>query len=134
MHLLKTTPFRAIGLFLIVLLLAAACIYHFRESQGFTDMMPSFIPWRTELVYITGILELVLALLILIPSTRRSSGIWTAFYLVLIFPANIYAALNGIPAPGQTETSQTALWARLLFQPLLIWWVIWCTKYPKKDA
>ncbi|WP_020620276.1 DoxX family protein [Paenibacillus daejeonensis] len=128
MRLLQTTVPRAIGLILFAGLFVAACLYHFREAEGFAAMLPDFVPLRLELVYATGILELILAILLLIPATRRRAGNWTAIYLVLIFPANIYAAFYGIPAPGQTETSQTALWIRLLFQPLLIWWVIWASR------
>lgn len=127
MRLLQTTWPRAIGLLLFAGLFIAACLYHFREADGFAAMLPDFVPLRLQIVYATGILELILAILLLLPRTRRRAGIWTAIYLVLIFPANIYAAIYGIPAPGQDETSQSALWIRLLFQPLLVWWVLWAS-------
>ncbi|GBF75781.1 hypothetical protein PA598K_04213 [Paenibacillus sp. 598K] len=128
MRLLQTTWPRAIGLLLFAGLFIAACLYHFREADGFAAMLPDFVPLRLQIVYATGILELILAILLLLPQTRRRAGIWTAIYLVLIFPANIYAAMYGIPAPGQDETSQSALWIRLLFQPLLVWWVLWASR------
>ncbi|ANY65941.1 hypothetical protein BBD42_05275 [Paenibacillus sp. BIHB 4019] len=126
----RTTAARFIGCVLFALLFVAAGFYHFREAQGFAEMLPDFVPLRLEIIYATGIAEWIFALLLLVPAVRRQTGNWIVWYLVLIFPANIYAAIYGIPAPGSTDTSQAALWIRLLFQPLLIWWVWWATRLP----
>ncbi|MBD2843719.1 hypothetical protein IDH44_00830 [Paenibacillus sp. IB182496] len=127
----RTTVPRAIALVLFSVFFAAACAYHFREAEGFAAMLPSFVPWRLEIVYVTGGVELLLAVLIQLPAFRRRAGNWTAIYLILIFPANIYAAIAGVPAPGQEETSAALLWGRLAFQPLIIWWVWWATRLPR---
>ncbi|WP_173105185.1 DoxX family protein [Bacillus sp. KH172YL63] len=119
---------KILGLFLFSVFFFGAGVSHFIEAQGFAKMIPPFIPLKEELVYITGIIEFLLAFLLLIPKTREKAGIITAIYLVLIFPANIYAAMKGIPAPGQEETNHLLLWIRLLFQPLLIWWVLSVSK------
>lgn len=119
---------KMIGLVLFSLFFIVAGVVHFTQVEGFASMIPDIIPFRNMIVYATGIIEWVLAILLLIPSTRRQAGIWTAIYLVLIFPANIYAAIAGIPAPGSDEVNKTLLWVRLLFQPLLIWWVLAVSK------
>ncbi|OXM13830.1 hypothetical protein CGZ75_20855 [Paenibacillus herberti] len=123
-----------IGLILFAVLMTSACVYHFREPDGFAAMLPDWVPLRLEIIYATAILELVIAILILIPATRGWTGLFTALYLVLIFPANLYAAAKGIPAPGSESASYTALWLRAAAQPLLIWWVLWCTRYPSRDT
>lgn len=91
-------------------------------------MFPDFVPFKEAVIYISGIIEWGLAILLLFPKTRRKAGISTAIYLVLIFPANIYAAIYDIPAPWSEDKSQMVLWIRLLFQPLLIWWVLAVSK------
>ncbi|WP_430784691.1 DoxX family protein [Virgibacillus flavescens] len=106
----------------------AAGFSHFIYVDGFASMFPEFVPFKSSIVYATGLIEWLLALLMLNPKTRKTAGGYTAIYLVLIFPANIYAALYEIPAPWTNDTSQTALWVRLLFQPLLIWWVLIVTR------
>ncbi|WP_319418039.1 DoxX family protein [Virgibacillus necropolis] len=87
-------------------------------------MFPEFVPFKRSIVFASGLVEWLLAILLLIPKTRNKAGRYTAIYLVIIFPANIYAAIYGIPAPWSAQTGQVALWIRLLFQPLLIWWVL----------
>nr|MDF9458285.1 hypothetical protein [Bacillus pumilus] len=55
-----------------------------------------------------------------------------AVYLVLIFPANLFAAREGIPFPGQKSTDQALLWIRLIGQPILIIWAMSIAKWEKK--
>ncbi|MBD1371434.1 DoxX family protein [Hazenella sp. IB182357] len=124
---------KLLGLVLFSFFFFLAGVFHFIEVQGFANMIPDFIPFRVELVYMTGIIEFILAVFLLIPKTRETTGMITAIYLILIFPANIYAAVKGIPAPGQEEANQTLLWVRLLFQPLMIWWVWAVSKSEQKD-
>jgi uncharacterized membrane protein len=122
---------KVLGLILFSFFFFLAGVFHFIEAQGFAKMIPEFIPLREEIVYITGMIEFILAVLLLIPKTREKAGVITAIYLVLIFPANIYAAIKEIPSPGNDEANVVLLWVRLLFQPLLIWWVLVVSKIEK---
>lgn len=122
---------RMIALVLFAVFFVFAGIAHFTQGEGFAAMLPEWMPFRLGIIYVTGILEILLALLLLWPKTRKQAGFWTAVYLVAIFPANIYAAIAGIPAPGSEEANQTLLWVRLLFQPLLILWVWWAAQVKK---
>ncbi|SDY21181.1 DoxX family protein [Salimicrobium album] len=119
---------KTIGLYLFAGALFSAGILHFIYDSGFAAMIPEFLPFRYELVYITGITEWLLSLLLIFPHTRKAAGLATAVFLVVVLPANIYAAIQQVPAPWTENTSLTALWLRPLFQPLLIWWVIYVTK------
>lgn len=125
---------RIAALVLFALFFIFAGVAHFMQGEGFATMLPEWVPFRLGIIYATGILEILLAILLLVPATRKQARFWTAVYLIAIFPANIYAAIAGIPAPGQEEANETLLWIRLLFQPLLIWWVLWAadTKDRKK--
>jgi uncharacterized membrane protein len=125
---------RRIALVLFALFFIFAGIAHFVQGEGFAAMIPEWVPFRLGLIYVTGVLEIVLAVLLLIPYTRKQARFWTAVYLIVIFPANIYAAIAGIPAPGQEEANELLLWIRLLFQPLLIWWVLWAAKQKNDSA
>ncbi|MFD2923303.1 DoxX family protein [Halobacillus naozhouensis] len=116
------------GLYLFTLGLFIAGITHFIYDKGYAQMIPDFVPLELEIVYMTGNTEWLLALLLIFPQSRRAAGIATAFFLVAVLPANIYAAVNGIPAPWSEDTSQILLWIRPFLQPLLIWWVLAVSK------
>ena len=67
-------------------------------------------------------LEIAGAIGLLIPQTRKLAGICLALYLVAVFPANIFAALNEVTLRG---AAATPLWVRAPMQLLyivLVWW------------
>ncbi|HMJ46691.1 MAG TPA: hypothetical protein VK498_05145, partial [Ferruginibacter sp.] len=43
---------------------------HFAFTEGMEMMLPSFIPYKTQVVYLTGIIEFAAAIGILIPAYR----------------------------------------------------------------
>lgn len=76
-------------------------------------------------MYATGAMEAVLAVALLgLPAQRRSVGVVIALYLALVFPANVYAAVAGVPVYPQPLMA----WARLPVQPVFIAWALWTTR------
>jgi uncharacterized membrane protein len=69
-------------------------IGHFVFVQGMTMMIPGFVPFKKQIVYLTGMFEIAAAIGLLIPSFQ----LWTAWLLILFFvlilPANIQAAIK----------------------------------------
>ena len=102
-------------------------VMHFTTPQRFVDMMPPWLPTHLELVYLSGIFELLGAAGLLIPRTRRAAGFGLAALLVAILPANIYVAVNGGSVEGLPSGSWY-YWLRLPFQAVFIAWALWCSK------
>jgi len=75
-------------------------IGHFIETEPMAQMLPPWVPGRTLLVYLTGVLELAVAVGFLMPQSRRFTGWLAAAMLVLFFPVNIYAVIHEIPMGG----------------------------------
>ncbi|KGP71775.1 DoxX family protein [Pontibacillus yanchengensis] len=119
---------KKLGLYLFVLFFFLAGIFHFIFVDNFATIIPNSLPFKAAIVYLTGVIEIVLGIGLLVPSTREVSGKWTAVYLVAVFPANIYSAIEGIPS----SINPVFLWIRLVFQPLLIWWVLAVSKANSK--
>lgn len=98
-------------------------IAHFnRMKHDLVQMIPSFFPWRQWLVYITGVLELLGAAGLLLPTFRSLAGICLIALLIGMFVANVNAALKGITLRGRPATP---LWLRTPMQVLfiaLLWW------------
>ncbi len=49
----------------VMLLFTASA--HFAFTNGMTMMIPSFIPYKTEIIYFTGVIEIMAAIGLLIP-------------------------------------------------------------------
>ena len=116
-----------------IALILAAVFYVFAGSAHFTrpDMylriMPPYIPWHVAMVRVSGFFEILGGLGLLVPRTRRAAAWGLVALLIAVFPANVYMATNPIEA-GAASIAPILRWGRLLLQPLLIWWVLWCTR------
>ncbi|WP_107037757.1 DoxX family protein [Brumimicrobium mesophilum] len=106
------------------IMLCFTAIGHFAFTKGMSMMIPQFIPFKTNLIYFTGIFEFVLAIGLLIPKFKVISG-WTfIIFLLMMLPANIYASIHTIDYQKGTFNGNglSYLWFRIPFQFLLIAW------------
>lgn len=96
---------------------------HFLFTKGMTMMMPGFIPYKTELVYLTGIIEIIAAIGLLTPLKLPVAWLLILFF-VLLLPANINAALRHVDIQkGSFEgNGPNYLWFRVPLQVLFIVW------------
>ena len=105
-----------------------AGVYHFRAPEFYTAIMPPYLPWHLELVYLSGVAEILCGVGLLIPRTRVLAAWATIALLVAVFPANVHVALNNVVMPGRTEGLGIWNWVRLPFQFLFIAWAWWYTR------
>ncbi len=115
---------KLIALWVFALSLIAVGVMHFVRSDWFVAIMPPYIPYHLAMVYISGVAEIVGGVGLLLERTRRLAAWGVIALLIAVFPANIHMAMNHVVPPGM-EVSPTALYLRLLFQPLMIWLVWW---------
>lgn len=100
-------------------------IAHFFMAKGMMQMLPESVPFRLEMVYLTGVLEIAGAIGLLIKSLAKLSGWCLILFLVLVLPANIFAALNHIdPVTGSPDGNGPAyLFFRIPLQLFFIGWI-----------
>ncbi|KIO77689.1 membrane protein [Pedobacter lusitanus] len=97
---------------------------HFFFTDGMTMMVPDFIPRKKELVYLTGIIEILAAAGLLIPSLSILTAWLLILFFVLLLPANINAARKQINYQKGTANGSGLkyLWFRV---PLQIFFILW---------
>jgi uncharacterized membrane protein len=111
----------------LALILAVSGVMHFVAPRPFVQHLPDAVPFRAELVAITGGVEIVLALGLVGPQRwRRPAGVTAAVFLVLVFPANLWAAVSQVPIDG--VPTGWARWARLPLQVPLVAAALWSTR------
>ncbi len=118
---MNRTDRRAYG---IAAILGGAGVMHFVSPKFFDAVVPRWMPGSARTTtYVSGIAELIGAMLLLNPSTRRRGGWWAFATFVVVFPANIQMALDGgvDDAPAGPMNSAAAAWIRLPFQIPMIW-------------
>lgn len=105
-------------------MLMFTAVGHFIFTKGMSMMLPDYIPFKTGIIYLTGILEILAAIGILIPEIRITTGWLLIVFFIVILPSNIYAAINHIDYQKATFNGDgiSYLWFRI---PLQIFFIIW---------
>lgn len=116
---------RTISKWLYGLLFIAAGINHFWHPDFYVDIMPPYLPWHRELVFISGGFEIALGTLLLTSRFQVLAAWGLMALLIAVFPANLHMALNPAEYPN---IPQWALWLRLPLQGLFIAWAWWYTR------
>ena len=108
--------------YLLAIFFVLAGLNHFFNPAFYLKIVPPFLPWPLLLVYLSGLFEIVLGGLLLLPQFTRMAAWGLIALLIAVFPANIHMAVNHHLFP---EYSVTALWLRLPLQFVLIAWAYW---------
>jgi uncharacterized membrane protein len=96
-------------------------VSHFLMPEEMAQLLPSSIPMRTEIIYVTGVLEILGAIGLLVPGLERLASLGLILFLIGVLPANIYSAFNYVDF-GAHELGPVYLLARVPFQLFLIGW------------
>jgi uncharacterized membrane protein len=119
-------------LVLLGVLFVGAGVSHFTATDFFVEIVPPYLPAPLLLVWISGVAEIALGVLVLVPATRRRAAWGLIALLLAVFPANIYMALHDVhPAHAPAwmgRPSTLALWLRLPLQFVMIAWAWWYTR------
>ncbi|MAP61901.1 MAG: DoxX family protein [Candidatus Marinimicrobia bacterium] len=100
-------------------------IKHFTDPNWFMQIMPPYLPYHLELVYLSGFFEIILGILLIFKKTRYIAGWGLILLLIAVFPANIYLAQTNGAAMG---ISPEIAWGRLPIQAIFIALAYWHSK------
>ena len=127
---------KTIALLLLAAFFVFAGVSHFTRPEFFVAIVPAWLPAPPlEVVYVSGVAEILGGLGVLLPATRRFAGWGLVALLIAVYPANVQMAIEAERWVGQ-GTPRWALWARLPFQFLFIAWAWWATRpdAPAKES
>jgi uncharacterized membrane protein len=108
------------GVFFLV-----AGVTHFTNRDFFTAIVPPYLPWPVMLVYVSGVAEIVIGVMLMVPATSRLAGWLAIALLIAVFPANIHMAMNPQLYP---DVPLSALLIRLPLQGVLVALAYWFTR------
>jgi len=110
---------KELTILLISILYITVGLNHFINPNFFLEIVPPIIPFKLEVVFISGFFEIILGVLVLFKKTRKLASLLIIVLLVVVFPANIYLYLSETPRLSLNITKSQALF-RMPFQLSLI--------------
>lgn len=111
-------------------ILFGAGVLHFVHEPGFRRIVPKILPFRRAIVLVTGVFEIIFSVLLWVKKGQAITSKLLAFFMVAVFPANVYMTIKKISfKPGQ-KANTLILWLRL---PLQIPLIMGALKLGKKE-
>ena len=105
-----------------------------QDPKWFEPIVPTILGDPTFWVLITGAMEIALGIGLIIPKTRKNSGLLMALFLIGVYWANLNMWINDVPLEGQTFAT---IWhiLRLIGQILMIAIALWVGEWiPKRHV
>tara|TARA_B100000902_G_scaffold226130_1_gene214693 strand:- start:1135 stop:1584 length:450 start_codon:yes stop_codon:yes gene_type:complete len=111
---------KKITVFIMSVLYITVGIKHFTQTDFFINIVPPFITQKEIAVYLSGVIEIIMGILLLFNKTRKIGSWGIMFLLISVFPANIYLYISEV-ARDALQISKSQALIRLPFQiPLII--------------
>jgi uncharacterized membrane protein len=106
-----------IGALIVAALFLASGVLHLVNPAAFVWLMPPWLPFQTQLIVISGVMELAAAIGLILK--QRWAPLLTVLTLLAVWPANWWFAIDSL-----TSNPEIALiaWLRLPLQLPLLWW------------
>ncbi|MEO8086198.1 MAG: DoxX family protein [Bacteroidota bacterium] len=120
-------PVKKKSLFIMSALYTITGTMHFIHPEFYLRIMPPWIPMHEEMVFISGVCEIVFAILLLFPFTRRLAAWCIIGLLVAVFPANIQMTINYF------REHNPGLWITIVRLPIQVVLILWAYKFTRAD-
>ena len=116
--------FKLITIYIMSLFYILMGLKHLFDPKYFLPMMPTILPYKNFIIYLTGLIEIILGSLLAVEEYRFYVATGLIIFLVLIFPANIYLYTSEI-ARDILKISKSQALFRMPFQITLIILAYW---------
>jgi uncharacterized membrane protein len=112
----------------LALFLIYGGVQHFLKPAFYEPFVPAFLPAKAFIVYLSGFVEIVLGILLLIPKYTKVAATGVLWLMIIFLPVHIWDLISETPAIG----SHNAAMIRLPFQFLFIAWAYGIRRFAMK--
>src|SRR5690625_6843825 len=102
------------------ILLFGAGVLHLVRERGFRKIIPKILPLRRTIVLVSVVFEIIFSVLLWVKKGQHITGKLLAFFMIAVFPANVYMAVKRISFRPGKQANPWVLWLRLPLQLPLI--------------
>lgn len=105
--------------YLMAVLFILAGVNHFRKPKMYEQIMPPYIPAHKNMVVMSGLAEMILGMMLLIPENQPTAAWGIILMLLIFFTVHIHMLQD------EGASMKLPKWVLILRIPLqfgLIWW------------
>lgn len=113
---------------ILALFLIYAGVQHFLKPAFYEPFVPAFLPAKTMIVYGSGVIEILLGVMMLIPKYTKLGATGIMWLMIVFLPIHIWDVFSENPSIG----SRNAALIRLPIQFLLIAWAYGIRRFAAK--
>lgn len=107
---------------LFALFMIMGGVQHFIKPDFYLPFVPSFLPFPMVIIYLSGIVEMALGLLLLFKKSAKIAAVGIFMLMLLFLPIHIWDIISDTPAIGSHKAALIRLPFQFLF--LAIAWKI----------
>ena len=116
---------KKISLIILVAGYLLAGANHFYNPQSYYRILPHYLPYPVVLNILAGFFEILFALLLIRPKTRKVAVYGIIILLFAFLPVHVTMLADAPLQLGDLVVTPAIACIRLLLQPVLILWAWW---------
>jgi len=97
-------------------------VQHFMKPDFYIPFVPSFLPFTTAIIYTSGILEILLGIMLIIPNYSKHGAFGILLLMLIFLPIHVWDVFSATPAIGSHQAALIRLPVQILF--IIIAWKI----------
>ena len=100
---------------IFALFMIYAGIQHFLKPDFYIPFVPSFLPFTKTIIYASGILEILLGIMMIIPKYAKQGALGILLLMLVFLPIHVWDVFSATPAIGSHKAALIRLPVQLLF-------------------
>ena len=108
---------------LFAIFMVYAGVQHFLKPEFYIPFVPSFLPFTTAIIYISGLIEVLLGIMLFIPKFIKAGAIGLLIMMIMFLPIHLWDVFSDAPAIGNHQAALIRLPVQFIF--IAITWIIY---------
>lgn len=101
--------------FIFAIFMVYAGVQHFISPDFYRPFVPAFLPFTLAIIYVSGVLEVLLGILLIIPKYGKLAAFGILILMIAFLPIHIWDIFTDTPAIGGHKAALIRLPVQLLF-------------------
>ena len=90
-------------------------VQHLLKPDFYIPFVPSFLPFTTAIIYSSGIVEILLGIMLIVPKFLKQGALGILLLMLIFLPIHVWDVFSATPAIGSHQAALIRLSVQFLF-------------------